>query len=74
MIGGLPGPRRAGAASGDPYKMQFLDAYFTAIDVIAIVAVVLLVLVAFFRTENVWLGLLLLVAVVWAGSSIFGLY
>ena len=54
--------------------MQFLDAYFTLIDVIAIVAVVLLVLVAFFRTENVWLGLLLLVAVVWAGSSIFGLY
>jgi len=54
--------------------MTFLNAYFTAIDVIAIVAVVLFVLVAFFRTENVWLGLLLLVAVVWAGSSIFGLY
>jgi len=54
--------------------MTFLNAYFTIIDIIAIAAVVLLVLVAFFRTENVWLGLLLLVAVVWAGSAVFGLY
>ncbi len=54
--------------------MTFLNAYFTIIDIIAIVAVVVLAIVAFFRTENVWLGLLLLVAVVWAGSAILGLY
>jgi len=66
-----PGRRRSWGEHSD---MTFLNAYFSAIDVIAIVAVVLLVFVAFFRTENVWLGLLLLVAVLWAGSSIFGLY
>ena len=54
--------------------MTFLNAYFTAIDLIAIAAVLLLVIVAFFRSENVWLGLMLLVVVVWAGSAVLGYY
>jgi hypothetical protein len=54
--------------------LAFLNAYFTAIDIIAIVAVVILVGVAFFRKENVWMGLLAIIVVVWAASAIFGLY
>ncbi len=54
--------------------MTFLNAYFTAIDLVAIAAVVLLVIVAFFRSENVWLGLMLLVVVAWAGSAVLGYY
>jgi hypothetical protein len=54
--------------------MTFLDAYFTVIDIIAIAAVLVLVFVAFLRNENVWLGLMLLVVVVWAGSAILGYY
>jgi len=54
--------------------LAFVNAYFTVIDIIAIIAVVLLVGVAFFRKENVWMGLLAIVVVVWAASGIFGLY
>lgn len=54
--------------------MAFLNAYFTMIDIIAIIAVVVLVGVAFFRQQNVWLGLLAIIVVIWAASSIFGLY
>lgn len=54
--------------------MAFLNAYFTIIDIIAIAAVVILVGVAFFRKENVWLGLLALVVVIWATSGIFGIF
>lgn len=54
--------------------MAFVNAYFTVIDIIAIIAVVLLVGVAFVRKENVWMGLLAIVVVVWAASGIFGLY
>jgi len=54
--------------------VAFLNAYFTVIDILAIIAVVLLVGVAFFRKENVWMGLLAIVVVVWAASGIFGLY
>ena len=54
--------------------MTFLNAYFTVIDIIAIIAVVILVGVAFFRRENAWLGLLAIVVVIWAASGIFGLY
>jgi hypothetical protein len=54
--------------------MTFLNAYFTVIDIIAIAAVLLLVIVAFFRSENVWLGIMLLVVVLWAGSAILGYY
>ena len=54
--------------------MTFLNAYFTIIDIIAIIAVVILVGVAFLRKENVWLGLLAIVVVIWAASGIFGLF
>ena len=54
--------------------MTFLNAYFTIIDIIAMIAVLVLVAVAFFRKENVWLGLLAIVVVIWAASGIFGLY
>lgn len=54
--------------------MTFLNAYFTLIDIIAIVAVVVLVAVAFFRKETMWMGLLAIIVAIWAASAIFGLY
>ena len=54
--------------------MTFLNAYFTIIDIIAILAVMILVGLAFFRKENTWLGLLLLIVAIWAASGIFGLF
>ncbi len=61
------------AIPGEP-SVTFLNAYFTIIDIIAMIAVLVLVAVAFFRKENVWLGLLAIVVVIWAASGIFGLY
>lgn len=69
MAGGC---RAARAQPGE--TMTFLNAYFTVIDLIAIVAVLVLVIVAFLRSENVWLGLMLLVVVIWAGSAVLGYY
>jgi membrane-bound acyltransferase YfiQ involved in biofilm formation len=54
--------------------LTFLNAYFTLIDIIAIVAVVILVAVAFFRKETMWMGLLAIVVAIWAASAVFGLY
>ncbi|MDQ1256501.1 MAG: hypothetical protein QG656_1097 [Candidatus Hydrogenedentes bacterium] len=54
--------------------MAFLNAYFTVLDIIAIVAVVILVGVAVFRKETAWLALLAIVVVIWAASGIFGLF
>lgn len=68
------GRRVPGRGRSRGETMTFLNAYFTAIDLIAIVAVLVLVIVAFLRSENVWLGLMLLVVVIWAGSAVLGYY
>jgi hypothetical protein len=54
--------------------MQFLTDYFRAIDALAIGAVVVLVAAAFLRKESIWMGLLVLVVVLWAASRVFGLF
>jgi hypothetical protein len=54
--------------------MEFVTDYLKAIDLIAILAVVILVLVAFYRKENFWFALLALAVVIWAAERIFGLF
>jgi hypothetical protein len=54
--------------------MEFVTDYLRAIDVIAIIAVVILVAVAFYRKENFWFGLLAVAVVIWAAQRIFGLF
>lgn len=54
--------------------MNFLWDYFTAIDILAILAIIIFALAAFIRKENVWLGLLAVVVVIWGASRIFGLF
>lgn len=54
--------------------MNFLTDYLQAIDVIAVVALVVLAGAAFLRRESLWLGLLFVVIVVWAASRLFGLF
>jgi hypothetical protein len=46
--------------------MTFFTDYFEAIDVVAIIACVALVIAAFVRDENIWLGILAVVVVLWA--------
>ena len=54
--------------------MKFVIDYLKAIDLIAILALVILVLVDFYRKENFWFGLLAVAVVVWAAQRIFGLF
>ena len=54
--------------------MDFVTDYLEAIDLIAIIAVVILVFAAFYRKENFWFGFLAVVVVVWAAQRIFGLF
>jgi hypothetical protein len=54
--------------------MEFVNAYLKTIDLLAIIAVVILVIVAFYRKENFWFGFLAVVVVVWAAQRIFGLF
>jgi hypothetical protein len=54
--------------------MQFLTDYFRAIDALAVGAVVILMAAAFIRKESIWMGLLVLVVVLWAASRVFGLF
>ena len=54
--------------------MEFVTAYLKAIDLIAILAAVILVFVAFYRKENFWFGLLAVAVVIWAAQRIFGLF
>lgn len=53
--------------------MNFLVDYMKAIDVLAIVACVALVIAAFVRRENIWLGILAVVVILWAGTRLSGL-
>lgn len=50
--------------------MTFFTDYFEAIDVIAIIACVALVLAAFVRRENIWLGILAGVVILWAVTRV----
>jgi hypothetical protein len=54
--------------------MTFITDYLEAIDVIAILALVALAVAAFVRRENIWLGLLLAVLLLWAATRLFGLF
>lgn len=50
--------------------MTFFTDYFEAIDVIAIIACVALVLAAFVRRENIWLGILAVVVILWGVTRV----
>jgi len=54
--------------------MEFVTDYLKAIDLIAIIAVVILVAVAFYRKENFWFAILLVAVIIWAAQRIFGLF
>jgi hypothetical protein len=54
--------------------MEFITDYLKAIDMLAILAVVILVFAAFYRKENFWFGFLAVVVVVWAAQRLFGLF
>lgn len=53
--------------------MNFFIYYFEAIDVVAILACVALAIAAFVRRENIWLGILAVVVIVWAATRLLGL-
>ncbi|HET6390402.1 hypothetical protein [Hyphomicrobium sp.] len=53
--------------------MNFLVDYLMAIDVLAILACVALVIAAFVRRENIWLGILAVVVIIWAAARLPGL-
>ena len=54
--------------------MEFVTAYLKMIDLLAIIAVLILVAVAFYRKENFWFGLLVVAVAIWAAQRIFGLF
>jgi len=53
--------------------MNFFTDYFEAIDIIAIIACVALVVAAFVRRENIWLGILAVVVIAWAATRLLGI-
>lgn len=53
--------------------MEFLIDYVKAIDVLAILACVALAIAAFVRRENIWLGILAVVVIIWAATRLPGL-
>jgi len=53
--------------------MNFMLDYVKAIDVIAVIACVALAIAAFVRRENVWLGILAAVVIIWAATRLSGL-
>ncbi len=52
--------------------MEFFQVYFELIDILAIVALVGLVVMAFVRRQSVWFGLMLVVVGIWAARRLFG--
>ena len=54
--------------------MSFITDYLEAIDVLAILALVGLAVASFVRRENIWLGLLLAVVLLWAATRLFGIF
>jgi hypothetical protein len=71
------GHHQALSSKLDPQRkhiMEFVTAYLKMIDLLAIIAVVILVAVAFYRKENFWFGLLVVAVVIWAAQRIFGLF
>lgn len=48
--------------------MTFITDYLETIDYIALAALVIFAVLAFYRRENVWMGLLVFVVVFWAAS------
>ncbi len=54
--------------------MNFFNDYFHAIDLIALIAVVVLIFAAVSRGQRIWLVVLAIVAVAWAAARYFNLY
>lgn len=54
--------------------MTFISDYFRLIDFLALVGFILLAWIAIARRENVWLGLMVLVAIIWVLSRVLGMF
>ena len=54
--------------------MQFVSDYLKAIDVVALVALVLIAAAAFYRQGSIWLLIAAVVVAVWGASRLFGLF
>lgn len=53
---------------------QLITDYLTFIDILALVALAVFAVAAFYRRENLWLWLLGIVVLVWASSRILRLF